>query len=300
LKYYFSFFRESATGGIQISKTIPDEVLQIYNLGLEAEKLQLPCYLPYKSSSKPFFDLFFNMVNLSNGDSIESDQTITIARHNSHHLLDPHRIELFKEHRRFLSMLSHILESNSPLIRITTTNPPKHLQKKPKKLTNLKSISLKEIDPTKNHIYEGHVLSVTIIEQTLVFTPSILLLIEDENLDVERLFVYGFNEDEGQRLIEEVFIIGSKMDILNPSLKIGTTDLKPGIRVDDFSSIIMQDESEKVVQMCRCCGEANSTYRCSRCKQAYYCRSECQNIDWRKYRHRLLCKADTEQHRDFE
>ncbi len=294
MKYYFSSFRNSTAADLQTRKIIPDEVLKIYNLGLEAEKLQLPCYLPCKSPSKSFFDSLFNMVRLTDSGSAESDQTTATARHNPHHLLNPSRIELFREHRRFLSRIQSLLSSNSINIRITTTNLPVRPQKKPKKLTNLKSISLKEIDPTKNHIYEGHVLSLTIIEQTLVFTPSILLLVEDDNLDVERLFIYGFKEEEGQRLIEEVFVIGCKMEILNPSLKIGTTDLQPGIRVDDFSSIIMQDESEKVVQMCRCCGEANAMHRCSRCKQVYYCRSDCQKIDWNEYEHKLLCKTARE------
>ncbi|CAF3436393.1 unnamed protein product, partial [Rotaria sp. Silwood2] len=52
------------------------------------------------------------------------------------------------------------------------------------------------------------------------------------------------------------------MEILNPYLRIGIHDLKPGIRVDDFTSIIMQDKSEKVTKMCRCCGEENASKKC--------------------------------------
>jgi hypothetical protein len=47
------------------------------------------------------------------------------------------------------------------------------------------------------------------------------------------------------------------MHIINPYLRIGSNDMKPLIRIDDSSSIIMQSESERVVNMCRCCGETN-------------------------------------------
>jgi hypothetical protein len=260
---------------------------------LEAEKLQLPCYIPYKSNSKTILEAFLNVFNLCKKGGIQSDHTQRSSiRQNSAHLLDPRRIELFREHRQFLSNMQAVIDNNS-LVRSTSTNPSRTTQKKPKKLTGLKSITLREMNPTKNHMYDGYVLSVTIIEQTLSFEPSILLLVEDDNLDIERLFIYGFNEADGQHLIKDVFIIGNKMEILNPSIKIGTTDLKPGVRVDDFRSIIMQDDTEKVIKMCRCCGQANAMHGCDKCKNARYCSRECQVIDWKEYEHKLICKKVT-------
>ncbi|CAF4710615.1 unnamed protein product, partial [Rotaria sp. Silwood2] len=181
------------------------------------------------------------------------------------------------------------------VVLINQTNPPQKTQKKPRKLTGLKPITLREIDSTKDKIYEGYVLSVAIIEQTLSFEPSILLLIEDENLDIERMFIYNFSPEIGQQLIEEVFTIGTKMEILNPYLRIGIHDLKPGIRVDDFTSIIMQDKSEKVTKMCRCCGEENASKKCGKCNRALYCSKDCQIIDWRHYGHKLICNNAAEQ-----
>ncbi|CAF3625043.1 unnamed protein product, partial [Rotaria sp. Silwood2] len=78
------------------------------------------------------------------------------------------------------------------------------------------------------------------------------------------------------------------MNIINPYLRIGASDKIPVIRVDDFSSIMMQSESEYIVNMCRCCGEANAPHVCSKCKQARYCTKECQTMDWELYKHKLI------------
>jgi hypothetical protein len=51
----------------------------------------------------------------------------------------------------------------------------------------LKPITLREIDPTKDHVYNGYVLSVTTIDETYSWIPSIHLVIEDENFDCERI-----------------------------------------------------------------------------------------------------------------
>ena len=254
------------------------------------EKFQLPCYMPYESRTKNVVEMSFKSVDLCKTGDIQPNPTSQCSRRkNSTHLLDPRRIELFKRHRQFLSS-RQILTYDRSFLYLTHTNLPHTLQTKPKKLTHLKPITLKEMDPTKNHLYDGCVLSLTIIEETLVFEPSILLLVEDDNLDIQRLFIYGFHPNDGLHLIKEVFRIGKKMDVLNPSIKIGTTDLKPGIRVDDFQSIIMQDDTEQAMQMCRCCGEGNAMYRCSKCKTAFYCSKECQFIDWKHYRHKWICK----------
>jgi hypothetical protein len=146
------------------------------------------------------------------------------------------------------------------------------------------------MDPTKDQVHEGHVLSVTIIEEASSWTPSIHLVIEDEHLDSERMFIYGVPEDQGEYSTNKVYTIGSKMNIINPYLRLGATDMKPLIRVDDFSSIMMQSESERVVNMCRCCREPNSSHVCGKCKQARYCTKECQTMDWKLYEHKLICR----------
>jgi hypothetical protein len=102
--------------------------------------------------------------------------------------------------------------------------------------------------------------------------------------------IYGFPEAQGEYLTSKVYKIGSKMNIINPYLQLGTNDMKSLIRIDDFSSILMQSESERVLNMCRCCGEPNAPYVCRKCKQAHYCTKECETMDWESYKHELICK----------
>jgi hypothetical protein len=204
-------------------------------------------------------------------------------------LTDPHRIEVIKQHRDWEGRASQ--ERNNPARNlIPNTHKPRVKQQTAKSLIGLKPISLREMDPTKDHVYNGCVLSVTIIDEAYSWVPSIHLVIEDEHLDCERMFIYGFPEAQGAHLTSEVFTIGSKMNIINPYLRLGASDMKSLIRIDDFSSIIMQNESERVLNMCRCCGEPNAPHICSKCEQARYCTKECQTMDWKTYKHKLICR----------
>ncbi|CAF4113214.1 unnamed protein product [Rotaria sordida] len=200
-------------------------------------------------------------------------------------LRDSHRIEVISKHREWESHRNNLDHSV-----ISGAHKPRVKQQTPKSLIGLKSITLREMNPTRDHIYSGYVLSATIIDAAHAWTPSIHLVIEDENLDCEQMCIYGFPEEQGEYLTSKVYTIGSKMNIINPYLRIGASDMKPFIRIDDFSSILVQSESERVINMCRCCGEPNAPYACSKCKQARYCSKECQTMDWQLYKHKLICK----------
>lgn len=252
----------------------------IYEQGLEAEKIQLPCFLPYKSDNKMLLEDFFD-------DDYPSDALPpTAVLDRKSRLTDPHRIEIFKRHRQWAADMSkqqHITKFGA------MTQEPRVKQSVAKSLIGLKPITLKEINPTKDYVYDEYILSVTIIDEALTWIPSIHLVIEDENLDCDHMVIYGFQETQGKHLIDEVFTIGTKMNIIHPYLRIGANDGKPFIRVDDFSSIIMQNGSERVMSMCRCCGEPNALHVCGRCKRARYCSKECQIMDWKLYEHKLIC-----------
>ncbi|CAF1195786.1 unnamed protein product, partial [Rotaria sordida] len=200
-------------------------------------------------------------------------------------LIDPYRIEAISKHREWESHRNNLDHSV-----ISGAHEPRVKQQIPKSLIELKSITLREMNSTRDHIYSGYVLSVAIIDATHSWTPSIHLVIEDENLDCERIGIYGFTKEQGEYLTSKVYTIGSKMNIINPYLRIGASDIKPFIRIDDFSSILMQSESERVINMCRCCGEPNALHACRKCKQARYCSKECQTMDWQLYKHKLICK----------
>jgi hypothetical protein len=261
---------------------VTDIVKKTYEQGEEAEKIQLPCFLPYQSNSKTLLKHMFDVKSLFNTDSIP-----VINRKSN--LTKPHRIEVITGHREWESKAS--LDINRTIQNLTTyTYTPRVQQQTAKSLIGLKPIVLREMDPTKDHVYKGYVLSVTIIERAYSWIPSIHLVIEDEHLDCERMFIYGIPETQGRYLISEVYTIGSKMNIINPYLRISASDMKSLIRIDDVSSIIMQNESERVLNMCRCCGEPNAPHACSKCEQARYCTKECQTIDWKTYQHKLICR----------
>ena len=254
-----------------------DSVNEAYKRGEEAEKMQLPCFLPYDSTSKTLLK------------SIVYPESPSIINQKSR-LTDPHRIELITQHRDWQSKTS--LDKNNPIRAVFPyTREPRVKQQTAKSLIGLKPTTLREINPTKDHVYDGYVLPVTIIEEAYSWVPSIHLMIEDEHLDCERLYIYNFPKGQGEYFTSKVFTIGSKMHISNPYLRIGANDMRASIRIDDFSSIIMRSESEWVINMCRCCGEANAPHVCSKCKQARYCTRECQTMDWKTYKHKLICQS---------
>jgi tetratricopeptide (TPR) repeat protein len=259
-----------------------DTAKKIFEQGKEAEKLQLPYFQPSQYQSKSAVECILNKECLRTAESSSSNNR-------KERLTHPHRIEVIKAHRQWAVMMTQ-LKDNSEMVRTTSTVKPRLTQKSGKSLVGLKSISLKEMNPRKDHIYNGYVISLTIIEEAHAWTPSIHLVVEDENLDCEQMCIYGFPQTNGKYLIQDVFKIGHRMNVINPYLRIGTYDMKPMIRVDDFSSIVMQDESAMVINMCRCCGEPNAPHVCVKCKIARYCSKECQTMDWKVYEHKLVCK----------
>ncbi|CAM4982291.1 unnamed protein product, partial [Rotaria socialis] len=262
---------------------IIDNVKKIYQQGEEAEKQQLPYFLPYESNIKT---LIKQMLDEKSSLNIESPTPVI---NNKSRLRNPNRIAVILEHRKWQSTFLQASDSSFRHVAYTTRKP-RVPQRTAKSLIGLKPITIREMNPINDHVYEGYVLSVTIIGEAYSWKPSIHLVIEDEHLDCIKICVYGCPEDQGEYFTTKVFRIGSKMNIINPYLRIPPRDQIPVVRVDEFSSIMMQSESEYIVNMCRCCGEANALHVCSKCKQACYCTKECQSIDWELYQHKLICK----------
>ena len=255
----------------------------MYEEGLAAEKVQLPCFLPYKSNPKILLQLKFDETFLA-----ETPAT-AVPDHRSR-LKDPTRIDIITRHRRWIRQLSKIAATDPNRGRFFRTESPRVKQPVAKSLIGLKSISLREMDPNKDYVCTGYVLAVTIVEEARFWQPSIHLVVEDENLDCECMVIYGFPEAHGSHLTKDVFTAGTRMNIVNPYHRIGANDRKPMIRIDDFASIIMQNESERRVNMCQCCYRSNAAHVCNRCKRARYCSKECQTLDWKQYEHKLVCQ----------
>ena len=247
---------------------------ELYKQGKEAEKLQLSCFLPYESNARESLESLFNIKSLFSTESTVS------SKQRDYHLKNPHRIEIIVEQRHWKSFLLKT-KQKSTIMSGSYSLPPRIRQKAPKSLVGLKSISIREMDPRKDHMYQGRVLTVKIIEDALHWKPSIHLIVEDESFDCERLYIYNCSDDQGEYLIKQVYTLGRQMH-----------DAKPTIRIDDLTSIVMEDQSEETrpKHVCQCCGKLNAPHACSRCRRTRYCSRECQIFDWKTYEHKLICQ----------
>ncbi|CAF1396717.1 unnamed protein product [Adineta ricciae] len=265
-----------------IEAAVP-QVRKLYAKGKEAEKSQLPCFLPYQSGNLDYLKPMFDSEFFSN---IEPDS----ENNRKQHLTDSHRVEVITKHRMWEGQALDEKHTLGQIVASTSIGP-RVKQQTSKSLIGLKPITLRELDPTKDRVYKGYVLSGTIIDETYSWEPSVHLVIEDENFDCERMLIYNFPKEQGEYLTRKLYTIGSKMHIINPYLRIGTGDMKPSIRVDDVASIVMQSDSERIVNMCRYCCEADASKLCGKCQRARYCSKECQINDWKLYKHKLICKS---------
>ena len=260
-----------------------NEAKKMYEQGLAAEKNQLPCFLPYQSNPKILLQVKFDKILPTETPAIPTPDRQSRIK-------DPRRIYIVTRHRQWNLRMTQIMEMDSTAKEFLETEKPRVKQSATKSLIGLQSISMREMDSNKDYVCTGYVLSVTIVEGALFWDPSIHLVIEDENLDCEPMAIYGFPEGQGSHLIKEIFTVGSRMSIVNPYHRLGATDRKPMIRIDDFSSIIMQSDSGRRVNMCQCCYQSNAAHVCGGCKRARYCSKECQAFDWKVYEHKLVCQ----------
>src|SRR6185503_15996717 len=111
-----------------------------------------------------------------------------------------------------------------PLNSITTR--PRHKQKARPQLDGLRlrAITFKEMNVMKDHVYEDCVLSVRSLEDPGdVRRPSIMLILEDENRDVCRAFIYNFvgstNATTHKEIVEQLGY-GAKLSIINPYMRL--------------------------------------------------------------------------------
>ncbi|CAF1239650.1 unnamed protein product [Didymodactylos carnosus] len=147
-----------------------------YEKGIEAEKNQLPCFLPYESNNKLLISKLLSLKSVaSNKTPVES---IVVARKPKSRLTDPRRLGLMQRHRDAIAETGK-LPPNQKLL--NSTNKPRLYQNSPSSLVGLKGVTLREMNPIKDHVYQGYVLSGVIFERSPVVEPSIWLLFEDEN-----------------------------------------------------------------------------------------------------------------------
>ncbi len=290
LKDKNSLIKMKLRGKLNLSKELISEMKSYYEKGLEAEKIQLPFFLPYQSNNKSLlaltlknFEIKPEYIDKKNSKKKSTFNPIKILERESR-LTDPHRIELIVEHREYLNQVRELKTDRD----IVNATPALQKQKAPKSLLRLKPITLRDMGPTEDYVYEGFFMQITFIEDAIFNGSSIVNVIEDENGDTQRCFIYNFEHENNDSIVQQTFGFGFKMSLINPYMRMAY-DGKPGIRIDNPKSLVKFSEEEKIVDMCRYCCKGNAKMVCSRCKRAQYCDKNCQTNDWKLYKHKLTC-----------
>jgi len=227
-----------------------------YLKGLEAEKDQLSCFIPYNSEAKRQGWVMFMIATTEVPKSIElssEKNKLETLGMNSIRWKDPVRQSLILSHRKAFKEYNSSLSKEDGLTRVSP-RPTHNKLSGPPKLDNLKSIKLREMSMTESRTYHGHILQLTSIEDAGTGAPFIYLVVEDENGAVRRCFVYNFPQN---RLLQDKLGFGCRFSILNPYMQLDS-ELTLFIRVDDPASIILHIESQ--IKMCRICFKGNFVY----------------------------------------
>lgn len=119
----------------------------------------------------------------------------------------------------------------------------RHEQKLPKNLdlTSLKPITIDEMDPRKDKVYTGRILTGTIIESPFPLS-AVHSIMQDDQGYCCRISFYNLDETFKQSLLSKL-CVGRRFSIVNPCLRIAA-DMRAGIRVDDPLTIIFLSPEE--------------------------------------------------------
>jgi hypothetical protein len=268
------------------------KVEHFYNLGLEAEKNQLFCYLPYNSNSKNVVKVYLEgILSITKHLSTNSSKNLLSAENkiNSTQLLfnkniifdydyDLYRKELILNERRTKRDFYELFKDKT-VIQSSLPRNKRIIQN----YTNLTKIMLSDVDLTYDHIEKGKFFLVAVIEQPNLNYTSLMTVVEDEENSVQRIAIYNLKESKEQ-LFEE-FKVGTVLKIMNPYIRLAI-DMKPIIRIDDIDSFKIV---ERINKPCYMCLKPDCSLTCGKCKTSKYCSKECQLIDWNTYNHSLVC-----------
>ena len=172
-------------------------------LGLESEKDKLPCFVNETAFYKPECIIYLEMIRKLKPNEKKSQQ-LNINKENfrinnlSELFIDPLRKEIILGHRWNYKNINSSIKSVKESLGLYVmkqfhVNAPK--ESKVNSLIGLKPIFLRDIDYHLDKVYEGYLLSVINID-VITFMSSILLVVQDENKDVQRLTIYGLTESE--------------------------------------------------------------------------------------------------------
>ncbi|CAF0927778.1 unnamed protein product [Adineta steineri] len=132
---------------------------------------------------------------------------------NATQLSDPKRIEIIRTLRQYKAGNRQVtLTSKKSGMFVQEFNysvPSAHTQRAPQSDFGFKNITLRHMCPDTDKVYRGCMLQLTIIESAEFATPSINLVVQDKNNDVEKLNIYNFPQNQGEYLCTTVYTIGT-------------------------------------------------------------------------------------------
>ncbi|CAF1212347.1 unnamed protein product [Didymodactylos carnosus] len=121
-----------------------------------AEKLQLPCFLAYESNNKLLLTQIYNFQSTTDDSITPTTTSITMSIKAKSRLSDPCQTEIIEAQRKSNTIFRCRINTA-----VMSTVKPLFQQQSPESLIGLKLITLKEMDPTKDLVYNGYTLSLT-------------------------------------------------------------------------------------------------------------------------------------------
>lgn len=266
-----------------------DEQDVYYQKGLEAEKQMLPCFLPYDCKAKTILDALgvFKKKKSNKGQPKASAESFTKSTSKSSRNLqvtNPVRVQFVLRHREALKKMSEFRRAN--MYHANLSINPQHEQKMSNKPDDFKGITLRDMNPLKDMVYQKRLINLVISEDPMFgLLSAIHVVVRDDNDDCINCSFYELDHFDGG--VRENLAVGSKITVLNPYYRLAT-DGSVALRVGDPKTIIYR-VAGKDNSVCRYCWKENPQHACGGCKRVKYCSRECQTDDWKIMKHKIIC-----------
>jgi TPR repeat protein len=229
--------------------------------GREAEKLQLPPFVPFESPAKVSLQALCLIKPEEERDFKPGVRRSRIVR------------RVRKENRK----LADELERRGPC-GFTSHGRAQPISSGPINWNALEQIVLLDFVPMEDKVHEGCFMELTVINHPLRKTAT-HFLVQDQNMDVEPMAIYCAPDFKIRQ--------GDRLQVARPYQRT-SVDLRSNIRVDDLKTVRLVGFN----QICSfCCKPAPKLSRCARCKVALYCCAAHQKRDWEELDHKIECKS---------
>uniref|UniRef100_A0A914Y0I0 MYND-type domain-containing protein n=1 Tax=Panagrolaimus superbus TaxID=310955 RepID=A0A914Y0I0_9BILA len=278
-----------------VTKNI-QKYFESFEAGLAAEKQQLPCFLPYIFANKELLEKVF----MHEKQKFEASKHVTtgmssmaISTSNFQNSLEfikqnPQRKLFFCIHREIFASTAEKLAKGFSAVSLKECSK---FQKLPSNWKSFKKITLKDMDPTVEKVYDGYVLEAKIIDFAFMIF-GIATLIEDENGDIQKFSIYNWPSKNDSQILDFVNAVKTfrpnvRVKIINPYMRMAA-NMQNAIRVENPDFLKIDDS--KADEKCSCCGKEAKVTKCKNCFMSKYCSSVCQKYDLNELNHQKICK----------